>query len=148
MSPLKRPGPQARARGFTLLETAFATMIVGVAMVALLQLLAAGTVSNNEATDRTTAAALVANVHEATLTMNYAAVRALDNKDYSPPIDARSKPIAELGTSWKQHVSVQYVDPNHVSALSGTASQPTSRVTVTIYRNNAAIYTGAWVVTQ
>jgi type II secretory pathway pseudopilin PulG len=135
-------------RGFTLLETAFATMLVGVALVALLQLMAAGTVANNEAAERTTAAALVANVHEATLTMTYANTLALDGKDYSPPVDARLQKVDDLGAGWKQHVDVDYVDPNHLASLSGSAAQPAARVTVTAYHNGAAVYTGAWVITQ
>jgi hypothetical protein len=80
--------------------------------------------------------------------MPYTDVVALDSKDYSPPVDARLKAVDDLGNGWKQHVDVDYVDPNHLSSLSGSAVQPAARVTVTAYHNGAAVYTGAWVVTQ
>lgn len=54
-------------RGFTLIEAALAILIVGVGVTALLELLAAGTMSNSAGTELTTAINLANNIHEITI---------------------------------------------------------------------------------
>ena len=136
----------ARARrGFTLIEAALVTFIVGLSCAALLQLLAAGTVANVESAELTTAINLAKNVHEATLRMDYAEVVAKNNAEYCPPVDSRLTPVADLGAAWKQRVTVAYVDENNLSGPAGTGVTPTARVTVTVYHNNAPVYTTRWI---
>ena len=57
----------APRRGFTLIEAALAIVIVGVGVTALLELLAAGTMSNSAGTELTTAINLANNIHEITI---------------------------------------------------------------------------------
>jgi prepilin-type N-terminal cleavage/methylation domain-containing protein len=59
--------PQAFRRGFTLIESALAILIIGVGVTALLELLAAGTMSNSAGTELTTAINLANNIHEITI---------------------------------------------------------------------------------
>jgi prepilin-type N-terminal cleavage/methylation domain-containing protein len=71
-----RPCPPARGRGlarrgFTLIEAAMVTVIIGVGVVSMLQLLAAGTLSNSEGTELTTAINLANNVREFSLGLDY-----------------------------------------------------------------------------
>jgi prepilin-type N-terminal cleavage/methylation domain-containing protein len=61
----------AGRRGFTLIEAAMVTVIIGVGVVAMLQLLAAGTVSNSEGTELTTAINLANNIREMSLGLAY-----------------------------------------------------------------------------
>jgi prepilin-type N-terminal cleavage/methylation domain-containing protein len=68
----RRTFPSARGRrGFTLIEAAIVTVIIGVGVVSMLQLLAAGTVSNSEGTELTTAINLANNVREFSLGLAY-----------------------------------------------------------------------------
>ena len=53
-----------RNRGFTLIEAAMTTVIIGVGFVAMLQLLATGTASNIEGAQTTTGINLAKNVRE------------------------------------------------------------------------------------
>ena len=61
----------ARRRGFTLIEAAMVTVIIGLGVVGMLELLAAGTVSNSEGTELTTAINLANNVRELSLGLAY-----------------------------------------------------------------------------
>src|SRR5689334_18528489 len=61
-----RQSPRTR-RGFTLVESAVVTVIVGVGVVAMLELLAAGSVSNAEGAELTTAINLASNIREISL---------------------------------------------------------------------------------
>ena len=64
-------GRTALRRGFTLIEAAIVTVIIAVGVVGMLELLAAGSVSNAEGTELTTAINLAANVREVSLGMAY-----------------------------------------------------------------------------
>src|SRR5436305_894769 len=91
-------------RGFTLIEAAIVTAIVGIGIVAMLELMAAGTMANTESTELTTAMALANNIHERSMGTQYVdLLTTFDNKTYSPPIDANNNSIAELST-WNQQV--------------------------------------------
>lgn len=61
--PLRKGAGNSR-RGFTLIEAALATVIIGIGVVSLLELLAAGSMSNGAATELTLAASLANNIHE------------------------------------------------------------------------------------
>jgi hypothetical protein len=129
-----------------LVEAAFVTMVVGLSCAALMQLLTAGTVANAESAELTSAVNLANNVHEATLGMTYVQVVNLNAKTYAPPVDSRMRPVADLGSSWSQRVTVTYVDPNNLPSSAGNGVQPTARVTVAVSHNNNVVYTTRWVV--
>jgi len=78
----RRPAAAGR-RGFTLIEAAMVTVIIGVGVVAMLQLLAAGTVSNSEGTELTTAINLANNIREMSLGLAY----------YDPTDMAKNPPV-------------------------------------------------------
>src|SRR5436190_15618184 len=60
------------SRGFTLIEAAWVTIIVGVGVVGMLELLAAGTMSNSAGNEMTTAINLANNIHEISLGLSFA----------------------------------------------------------------------------
>ena|SRR2546421_7506848 len=137
-------GRHART-GFTLIEAAIVVVIVGVAIVALVQLLTAGTYANETSTELTTAINLANNIREMAYGVSYDSMMTLDAKTYSPPIDASKGSITDL-TGWKQVVSVNYVDPDHVTlTVPKTQVEPTAIVTVTISHNNRTIYSTDWL---
>src|SRR5690242_21631839 len=98
-----------RRQGFTLIEAALAMVIIGMGVVALLELLTAGTMSTGAGTELTTAVNLANNIHEMSVYLpfndptngaststketggasNYNDIWDLNGDTYSPPIDVR-----------------------------------------------------------
>ena len=136
-----------RTRGFTLIEAAIVTAIVGIGIVAMMQLLAAGTMANTESAELTTAMGLASNIHERAVGTPYDELfTKFDNKSYSPPLDAKENPISGMST-WQQVVDVQYVDPDNArSAVPDTQPEPISRITVLINHNGRPLYTASWLM--
>jgi len=152
-------------RGFTLIETSMAMVIIGVALAAVLQLLAAGTNSNIAGKEMSTALNLAnnireiasglaytdagnptsANTKEATPTA-YNDIWDLNGGSFNPPLDCSAQPISSL-SGWQQVVSVQSVDPNNITATRpNDPTVPTARITVTVNHGGKYIYQASWVV--
>lgn len=119
-----------------------ATVIIGLGVVAIMELLAAGTMSNSASTELTTATNLANNINEWSLRTSYANLRTTFNdKTFFPPKDGLGTTLAGFG-GWKQIVDVQYVDPNRITnPVPDAQEEPTSRIVVTIMRNNETILT-------
>lgn len=137
-----RPKPRKR-RGFTLMEVALATTIVGSGFVAMLALLAAGTRVTQEGAEQTSAALLTRAVKEYTLSRTFAQVRAMHNQTFTPPIDSCGAAISTL-PSWSQRVTVQPVDPDRVSLNIASTNPDAVRITVQILRNGEAVAEEQW----
>ena len=141
------------------------TVIIGIGVVGMLELLAAGTMSNTKGTELTTAINLANNVREISLGLQffdpeqptvwntkeanvglYDDVKDLDGCIFSPPLDVRRQPITAY-VNWKQKVDVRTVDPNNVKTALGTRDprEVTARVTVTIEHAGADVYTMSWL---
>jgi len=134
-----------RRTGFTLIEAALVTVIVGVGIVSMLRLLAAGTFVNAQSAQTTTAMNLAANLHEAMLRMSLDQVVAMNNASYSPAVDANLSPITSL-SSWSQKVSVQYMRPDKLTSPAYTKSTA-ALVTVTVQHNNNQVYASRRLIT-
>ena len=133
-----------RTRGFTLTETAMATVIICVAFTAMLQLLAAGTVANRESTEMTTAINLAGNIHEAAIRTGYADLFDLEGT-HSPAVDATLTTIPGM-PGWSQVVDVSYVDVDRLTiTVPDSQYEPTARVTVTVRRNGKDVYSTNWI---
>ena len=117
-------------RGFTLIEASMVTVIIGVGVVAMLELLAAGSVSNAEGTELTTAINLAENVREIALGMAFydpqqnpkvapraweskeATVKAYDNvTDLDGPADTWDKQDPALGVGFDPPDGYQKFQP-------------------------------------
>ena len=144
------------------------TVIIGVGVVGMLELLAAGTMSNSKGTELTTAINLANNIREVSLGMQfrdpdqptvwntkeatvlaYRDIKDLDGCQFSPPLDVRRQPIANY-VNWRQKVTVDTVDPNNVKLTLNTKdpNEVTARITVTIERTTTpptAVYTMSWL---
>ena len=134
-------GPR-RARGFTLIEAAMTTVIVGVGFMALLQLLAAGTASNILGVEHTTGVNLAKNIREMTLKKKYTDLLPLNGKTYQPVIDSQEKTISGYA-EWTQKLVVHACDPNRVT-LDVSGTPVALRCTVTVTRNNRPVTSMSW----
>ena len=147
-----RRNPATRRRaGFTLIEAALTTVIVGVGFVAMLQLLAAGTISNIKGIEGTTGSNLCKNVREYYLwNKKWTDLVALKGPAFtiSPgPIDSRGSVLTEF-SAWKQTVSVQVVDPNllTLNLSNGIASPDALRMTVSVSHLDREVCTLSWYI--
>ncbi len=138
--------PSRQRRGFTLIEVAIVTVLVGVGIVAVMQLLAAGTVANAESAKLTTAMGLAGNIRERAVRISYNNLfTSFNDRTYSPPIDATGTVLNSF-SAWSQVVDVKYVDPNAVTVtVPDTQVEPTAQVTITVRHNNRAVYTTSWL---
>lgn len=133
---------RGRRRGFTLIEAALATVIVGVGITSLMALVGALTDQNRAAAQATTAMLLASHVQEAMegLSFNdpaYAStyfgpepgetlasfddVDDFDGQSINPPIDAARQPIAAL-SQYTQVVTVLPVYANKLNSNLNPAS--------------------------
>lgn len=163
---LRSTGAQCRRnrRGFTLIEAAMTTVIIALGVLAMLELLAAGTMSNAAGNELTTAVNLANNVREISLGMAfydpqnptqwstkestvaaYDNVLDLDGCTFSPPLDVRRQAMSQYN-GWAQVVKVQTVAEDQVNSIRpNTTAEPTARVTVTITHLGKSIYETNWL---
>ena len=168
-NPILAPSPgrrRARARGgYSLIETALATIIVGVGVVALMQLFASCTKQNQLGANMTTALLLAQNVQEAMADLPFRDPRGTGfgreetgtgadaHKDFNDvddfhdwtsapgaPIDATRERLAGLA-GYAQAVSVERINPNQLSSV--LPGDDAVRVTVRItYRSPGSAAAG------
>jgi type II secretory pathway pseudopilin PulG len=139
-----RRSRQFRPGGFTLIEAAMATVIIGVAFTAMLQLNAKGTEANNDGTELTTAINLAGNIHEASIRVSYDQIFTLRGT-HNPPVNARLQNISGMN-GWTQVVGVSYVDDNKLTqTVPDTQYEPTARITAIIQRNGREVYRSTWL---
>jgi hypothetical protein len=136
--------------GFTLLETALATIIVGVGVMAMVELFAACTVENNTGSHMTAAMLLANNIQELMASLpfndpsygstyfgpepgevwpNYNDVDDFDGMVFNPPIDSLKNPIPAL-SQYTQRISVMPVLPNQ---LNGNTNESAPTIVKTTY---------------
>ena len=151
-------------RGFTLIEAAMVTVIIGIGVVGMLELLAAGTLSNSKGTELTTAINLANNVREISLGLAFADpqlptvwntkeasvalyddIKDLDGESWSPPRDVRRQEILGYG-NWRQKVKVETVASDNVASVRpNNPTEPTARITVTVQRAGTDVYVMSWL---
>jgi len=152
-------------RGFTLIEAALVTVVIGVGVLGLIELLAAGTMSNANGTELTTAVNLASNVREiatglafqdptfpnqwntkeATVAA-YDDIKDLDGCTFQPPLDVRRQKIDSL-PGWAQVVKVETVAEDTISSTRPSdPTLPMVKVTVRITHNNREVYRTRWIV--
>lgn len=132
-----------RQAGFTLIEAALTTMIIGIGLVATLQLLAAGTSANIQGASTTTAVNLAKSVRELTLKHSFAEVRAMNGTSFSPPVDSRGERIEGLD-NWTQSIQVRAVDRDRLTTEIVDPSPDAVRITVTVTKNGENVSRLTW----
>ena len=130
-------------RGFTLIEASLATVIIGVGVVAMLELIAAGTRVNVDNTQRTTATNLAKNVREYSLKLTFAQLVALNGSSWTPPIDSRGVAVSDFG-DWKQTITVSGADPNQLTKTVTLSTAKTLKLTVNVTHNGEQESSLSW----
>jgi hypothetical protein len=169
----RAPQRSPRRRGFTLIEAATTTVIIGVGCVAMLELLGAGTVANHAGTEGTIAMNLAGNVREAMTGIAFTDpispthwgpeetdVKQFNDVDdfdgwtsaslFGMPIDAKRDRLGSEYAGWEQQVKVESVNPDKLSQVIPHLTltpdlRPTSRVTVTVLHNGQVVYSESWI---
>jgi hypothetical protein len=111
--------------------------------MSLLQLLAAGTISNVQGAQTTTGMNLAKNVREMSLKLPFVQLSDLDGDSYSPPVDSRGSALSDF-SDWSQTVDVQPVDPDRLTLDVSTDTPLALRVTVTVSRHGQAVCSTSW----
>jgi len=152
-------------RGFTLIEAALVTCLIGFGVVSILQLLAAGTMSNVEAMELTTGLTLANNVREMMQSLSftdpvqathwgpetgetlatYNDVDDFDGATFSPPLDARRQSLSGF-SAWTQHVDVYTCDPNRLQLSVPKGTKPMNKVVVTVSHNGRVVAQTSWLI--
>ena len=158
--------------GFTLAETALMMVICGLGVMAILELLAAGSMSNVAGAEVTSGSHLAGNVREICLGLAfrdpqedpdwlapekwawqnreasvdlYDDIKDLDGCKFSPPLDARRKPIAGY-EKWAQVITVDTVADDHLASVRPKDPRAVAaRITVKVTRDGRVVHTSSWV---
>jgi Tfp pilus assembly protein PilV len=154
-----------RGRGFTILEASIVTVVIGGGVVALLQLLAAGTMNNAAGNEQTVGVKLAGNVRELAnglafqdpTTPNawstkgtssvtaYNDIKDLDGCTFQPPLDAARLPIGGMD-AWSQVVKVETVAEDTLSSTRpNDPTAPVAKVTVRVLHNGKEVYRERWL---
>ena len=141
----RRPARRGRG-GFTLIEASLAIVIIGVGVVAAVELLGVGSRANAEAHRLTTGLNLAANVRELAQEKTIDQILALHNQTYQPPRDARNQAIDGLG-DWRQSVTAVRANPGSVIVDAGVGSSSRLiRLGVTVTYRGKTVTTEEWLV--
>ena len=147
-----------------LIEAALTTVIIGVGVVALMQLLAVGTKNNDTSAQMTTAVNLINNIHEIMAGMplydpnypttwnphlssvsSYGGITEFDGSTFSPPLDNTRASMSGYGT-WSESITVQSVNEDNLGTIvTDSTTQNAARVTVTVNFKGSQVYQASWV---
>jgi len=147
------------------MEAAMVTVVIGVGVLSLVELLAAGTMSNSKGTELTTAVNLAGNVREIATGLAfqdstypnqwntkestvgaYDDIKDLDGCTFQPPLDVRRQKIDSL-PSGAQVVTVETVAEDTISSTRpNDPTLPVVKVTVRVTHNTKEVYRTRWIV--
>ena len=153
----------ARRSGFTLIEAAMTTAIIGFGVVSMMGLLATGTENNKDSAQLTTGLQLARAIREMSVSLPFndptspttfgkeagESLSTFDDLDdlngfvASPPVNARRLTMNEF-SGWEQSVTVQTVDPDALTVNAPNGSQPAVKVSVVVSRSGKHVCTVEW----
>jgi hypothetical protein len=165
-------GAFRRRPGFSLMETALMMVICGVGVMAILELLAVGSVSNAAGAEATSGANLAGNIREISLGLAFRDpdedpnwldetnwkwnnkeatvelcddVKDLDGCKFNPPVDALRKPLKGY-ENWSQEVTVDTVADDFLESIRPKDPRAVAaRVTVKVYHNGNLVHQTSWI---
>lgn len=155
-----------RGAAFTLIEVIVATIMIGIAIVALVGSSQAFTQSNGFGIDLSNAEFLIEEIREMTTSMLvidpetgtatfgsesgetsvslYDDLDDLDGMSFSPPIDIYGNSLTNM-SKYTQQITVQNVNANNFAATVSDHSSDFVRITVTILANGNEISSASWI---
>jgi len=156
--------------GFTLIEVVVATVLVGLALTAMMISVRSNTRVNDAGTKLTQATFLAQEIREWTLTLPFRDqdvgdrdnppgsdgsnpqvwVDDLDdlmNVTYCPPRDGQGYAIAPL-PAWSQTITMTWRDPNNLSQTVTNGTSDIIYVNVDVKHQNMLIVSSGWLVTK
>lgn len=140
--------------GFTLIEVVVATILVGLALTAMIVSVGSNTRVNDAGTKLTQAAFLAQEIHEWTLTLPFNDLAQLKNDPpltYCPPRDGQGYAITDL-PAWRQTITLTWRDPNDLDQT--VTPGPTDiiyvnvDVAVDVRHQTTLIVSSGWLVTR
>lgn len=157
-------------RGFSLIEVAIATAIIGIGVTAVLTAVGAGTRANKAGRDLTTAGILAQEVREWTLRLPFSdpdpgdlgkppgpdgtdPQTFVDDLDdlmgvtFSPPRDGLGQPIYDLA-GWSQSLTLTWRNPGNLSSAVTPGSSDVIHVQVVIKNSGQEVLRTGWLVTR
>jgi len=165
---MRRP-PQSSARsGFSLVEAAIATAVIGIALAALLIALQSGTRTNGAGRRLTQGVFLAQEIREWTLRLPFEDPQApgetpgseegnpqvaVDDLDdlmgvtFSPPRDAYGSAITGI-SGWSETIALTWRDSANVATTVSNGSSDVVHVQVTIQYQGQEVLTTGWLVTR
>ena len=156
--------------GFTIIETALATVVVGIGIVAMVHAMAAGTRVNSQGRDITHAVFLAQEVREWTLQLPFSdpddadagnppgpdgadPQSFVDDLDdlmdvtFTPPRDGQGQVIEGMA-DWSQTIEMEWRDPNSLTTAVPVGSTEVISVNVTIRHNGQKVTSSSWLVAR
>ena len=144
ISPNRNNRSVAGGAGFTLIEAMIATVLIAIAIVALMVSNQAYTQVNAAGLDMSTAEFLIEEARERTASLEFDNLAAFAGT-YSPPEDIEGSALTAFA-AFSQQVTVLNVSPSDFTVPQ--AGSDFVRVTVTIQRNGEAISSADWIRTR
>ena len=164
---------RAHRGAFTLIEVAFATVVVGLGVVTLMHAMGAGTRVNGEARKITQAVFLSQEIREWTLNLPFSdpqepsdvepgpdaansPAQFVDDVDdlynpntytFSPPRNGQGNVIPGM-TAWGQKIHMEWRDEDNLSMFQAVGASDVICVTVTIQKDRKDVLTTSWLVTR
>ena len=130
--------------GFTLVETLFAAMLLGLVIAALAASSGAFTMANGYGVDLSTAEFLSEEMQELTANESFSTlVASYDGQAFNPPKDISNSDMTDF-SEFTQQVDIDYVESGN---FDNVVTGPTDfiRVTVTITKNGVPISSTSWI---
>ena len=120
-----------------------ATVIIGMGVMAMMQLSAAGTMNNIQSFEMTTGVNVAKSIREITVQKTMAQILAMNNTTHDPPWDSQSAPMSGLA-GWKQSIKVQAVNPDNLTQNITDSDPSAVRISVSVTHNGEKAAEMSW----
>ena len=167
---MRRTSKRVGRGGFSLVEVAVTTVIVGVGVTSLLLSVGSGTKVNGGAQELTQAVFLAQEIREWTVKLPFSdpdpadagnppgpdgtsPLVFVDDLDdlmsvtFSPPRSGTGQPLNAL-TGWGQRINITWRDPDDLSSVVSPGASDIVYVQVEILRRGKVVYTTGWIVAR
>ncbi len=140
---MKKPNT-LKTEGFTLLESLFAVMLIGLAIASLVATSGAFTMKNAAGVDLSTAEFLIEEVREWTVQQTFDTLEALPDQSFNPPLDMSGAALNDF-SAFTQQINVDHVLASDLGQVDSTGTSDFLRVTVSITKNGRPISSASWI---